>query len=201
MEFLGHVISAEGIATDPEKTAAVRDWGRPRDVSEVRSFLGLAGYYQKFIRGFAAISTPLSDLTRSDVPWSWKEPQEKAFVELKRCLTSAPVLLIPDPHKDFTLETDASGFAIGAVLSQEDDKGQLRPVTFISRKLQAAELNYTVTELETLAVHYAVTKLRHYLHGPLVHVITDHHAVKYLLDKKELSGREARWNERFLSLE
>jgi len=197
MEFLGHVISAEGIATDPEKTAAVRDWGRPRDVSEVRSFLGLAGYYQKFIRGFAAISTPLSDLTRSDVPWSWKEPQEKAFVELKRCLTSAPVLLIPDPHKDFTLETDASGFAIGAVLSQEDDKGQLRPVTFISRKLQAAELNYTVTELETLAVHYAVTKLRHYLHGPLVHVITDHHAVKYLLDKKELSGREARWNERF----
>ena len=107
-------------------------------------------------------------------------------------MSSSPVLMIPDPRKDFTLETDASGFAIGVILSQEDSDGQLRPVRFVSRKMNDMEKNYSVHE-EMLAIFYALGKLRHYLHGPRVHVLTDHCSLKYLSTQQTMSGRQHRW--------
>jgi len=191
--YLGHIVSSEGISTDPSKVAAVKDWPTPKDVHEVRQFLGLAGYYQRFILNFAGIAAPLTDLTKDDTPWTWSESQSSAFSTLKRALASAPVLMVPDPHKDFVVETDASGFAIGAIVSQEDDKGRLRVVSYASRKMTGPESRYAVHTKELLAIHYAFGKFRHYLHGPRVKVITDHQSLKYLLTQPQLDNQQARW--------
>jgi len=193
VSFLGHVVSAGGVATDPDKVSAVKSWPTPANVKELRSFLGLAGYYQKFIKNYASLSAPLSDLLKSDIEFIWKSEHTKCFELLKAALTTAPVLHIPDPHKDFTLETDASGYAIGAVLSQKDKHGNLRPITFVSRKMDVHERRYATHEQETLAIIYALRKLRHHLHGPKVTVLTDHHSIQYLSTQAELSGRQARW--------
>jgi len=195
VNYLGHTLSREGISTDPEKTEAIRNWPPPTNVSEIRSFLGLAGYYQRFIKNFAEIASPLSDLLKKEIPFSWTEVHQTAFDKLKTALCSAPVLTIFDPLKKLTLETDASGFAIGAVLSQEES-GILKPITFISRKLNRHEKNYATHEKETLAIVYAVTKLRHYLHGPKVRVLTDHHSIRYLSTQPNLSQRQVRWVEK-----
>ena len=195
IEFLGHTISARGIATDAGKVKAISDWPKPQDISAVRSFLGLAGYYQRFIKGFAEIAAPLTNLTRKDTDFVWKQEQQSAFENLKHAMSMAPVLLIPDSDKPFVLETDASGFAIGAVLSQEDSHGHLRPVTFLSRKMTDAEKNYGVHEQETLAIYYALRKLRHYIHGRHTTVFTDHHSIKYLTTQPNLTGRQYRWLE------
>lgn len=191
--FLGHVVSSGGVATDSDKVSAVKNWPAPSNVKEVRSFLGLAGYYQRFIRNFAQLAAPISSLLKQEVTFSWTGDQQRAFEALKEALTTAPVLHIPDPHQDFVLETDASGFAIGAVLSQTDKQGNLRPVTFISRKMNQHEANYATHEQETLAVIDALKKLRHHLHGPKVKVITDHHSIQYLSTQAQLSKRQAGW--------
>jgi len=158
----------------------------------VKSFLGLAAYYQKFIRNFSEHALPLSNLTKKKVPFVWMEDQQRAFEKLKEMLATTPVLLIPDPSKAFVLNTDASGFAIGGVISQDQGKG-LQPVSFTSRKLQAAEVNYATHEKELLAVVHCLKYWRPYLLGTHVKIYTDHNSLKYLQTQKTLTGRQARW--------
>ena len=194
IEFLGHVISDQGLETDSSKIRAIKEYPRPKNISELRSFLGLASYYRKFICNFAKIAAPLYELIKKDVRYDWTEEKESSFQRLKDALTSAPVLKLPDFSQPFIVRTDASDIGIGAVLMQ-DDEGRLRPVCFESRKLKSTEINYKVREKELLAIVYALTKWRHYLEGNFFTVITDHESLKFIQTQKVLSGRQARWME------
>ncbi|KAG2383927.1 uncharacterized protein HKW66_Vig0153100 [Vigna angularis] len=160
VQFLGHVVSAEGISVDPSKVRAVLDWKSPRSVTEVRSFVGLAGYYRRFIEGFAKIVAPLTQLTRKDQPFAWTDLCEERFQELKVKLTSAPVLIIPDTSKPFEVYCDASHQGLGCVLMQER-----RAVAYASRQLKVHERNYPTHDLELAAVVFALKIWRHYLYG------------------------------------
>ena len=144
-------MSSEGVATDPKKVEAVKNWPTPSCVRDVRSFLGLASYYRKFIRGFAEIASPLHALTEKSKVFEWTESCKQAFDELKGRLRAAPVLSYPMPEGDFILDTDASGDGIGAVLSQVQD-GDEKVLAYASRKLSKPERNYRVTRKEVLAV-------------------------------------------------
>ena len=194
VEYLGHRISTEGIKADPKKLEAIKDWPAPTNVPQLRSFLGLAGYYRRFVPNYSAIAQPLTDLLHKDKSYTWSPECEQALQELKRLLTEAPVLRSPDPDLKFTITTDASGYAIGAVLSQDDGRGP-RPITYMSRKLSPAERNYAVHEQETLAIIYAIKIWRHYLEGQEFDVITDHESLKYLNSQPTLSRRQAAWVE------
>ena len=147
--YLGHVVSKEGIEADPAKVFAVRDFPTPKDLKSLRSFLGLAAYYRRFVPLFSTVAGPLHGLTRKGVDFVWSESCEEAFRTLKRLLTQAPVLAFPDFSLGFLLETDASGLGLGAVLAQEQD-GVVWPIAYSSRTLQAHEKNYGATELEGL---------------------------------------------------
>src|SRR6266511_2123677 len=194
VEYLGHYISSEGISVDLRKVNAVKEWPMPSNVSELRSFLGLTSYYRKFIKSFSIIAAPLTMLLHKDQPYKWNEAQQLAFDELKRQLTSAPILLLPDPTKPFTVTTDASDIAIGAVLSQDQGRGD-QPVAYESRKLSPAEQNYPVHEKELLAIVHAIKLWRTYLEGQKFTVITDHASLEYIKTQANLSRRQARWLE------
>ena len=153
--FLGHIVSKDGIKTDPEKIAAIEEFPRPRDLTQVQSFVSLAGYYRKFIKKFTDIARPLYQLTRKDIPFHWSPECETAFITLKDKLKSAPILQPPDFKKDFIITSDASGYAIGAVLSQLHD-GVEKPVAYFSKSLNKAQKNYSTIEKECLAIHEAV---------------------------------------------
>ena len=144
--FLGHVISKDGISVDPRKVEAVVDWSRPTNVSEVRSFLGLAGYYRRFVEGFSCIAMPLSRLTQKQVNFEWTDECQKAYVALKRALASAPILRALNWDLIFHVHIDTSNFAIGCVLAQPSEHNLDYPIYFASRQLNDAELNYTTTE-------------------------------------------------------
>jgi hypothetical protein len=133
IEFLGHVISGDGIAMDPTKIAAIRDWPRLKSVEDVRSFLGLCGYYRKFVHRFSHIAAPLSDLTRRDREFKWTDVEQRAFDELKSAMVNGPVLIVPDPKLPFTLATDASGYAVGGALTQDQGRGP-QPVVCRTRR-------------------------------------------------------------------
>ena len=195
VEFLGHIISQKGVGTDPKKTDSISKWPLPKNISELRSFLGLANYYHRFIKDFAKIAAPLNDLLKKDVTYEWDNNCEKAFTELKNKLISAPVLSIPDQSKPFTLHCDASDLAIGAVLSQDD-----HPVGFTSRKLIEAELNYPVHEKELLSIVNAIKVWKHYLLGNQVIIYTDHKPLEFFNSQKSLSRRQARWMELFAEI-
>ena len=206
VNFLGFVVSDEGIKVDPKKVAAVAEWPHPISAQEVRSFLGLAGYYRRFIQGFSGIARPLTDLTKKYARWTWGQPQVEAFEKLKAALVSAPVLLTPDESLPFELRawrengsypdlnlpfelyTDASSFAIGAVLMQDQGNG-LQPVAFESKNLTPAEQNYPVHEQELLAVIHALKTWRCYLEGVEFKVNTDHQTLQYLKQQPDLSRR------------
>ena len=194
VEYTGHYISADGIAVDPRNITTIRDWPAPTNPSEVRSFLGLASYYRKFVQGFSATATPLTALLHKDKKFQWTTPEQVAFDTLKEKLTTAPVLLLPDPNKPFTITTDASDFAIGAVLTQDQGKGE-QPVAYESRKLSPAEQNYAVHEKELLAIVHAIRLWRMYLEGRRFTVITDHASLEYIKTQANLSRRQARWLE------
>ena len=193
VEYLGHVISSEGLSPNPKQVAAVTNYPQPQSLTQVRQFLGLTSYYRRFIGQFAKIAAPLHNLTRKDVSWKWNEECQQAFECLKQKLVQAPILAYPNFERDFVLETDASVKGIGAVLSQKLDDGRLHPVAYASRSLSVAERNYSITELETLAVVWAVQHFRAYLYGHNVMVITDHSAVKSILETPGSSGKHARW--------
>ena len=187
-------MSSDGVATDPQKVQAVADWPVPRCVRDVRSFLGLASYYRKFIRGFAGIVSPLHELTEKSRDFVWSESCQAVFEELKSKLQTAPILSYPIPDQDFILDTDASGDGIGAVLSQVQD-GDERVLAYASRKLGRPERNYCVTRRELLAVVVYLKYFRQYLYGRRVTVRTDHAALRWLLRFKNPEGQLARWLE------
>lgn len=194
VKYLGHVVSSEGVSTDPEKIEAVRTWPIPKDRRELRSFLGLASYYRRFIKGFANTARSLHQLTEKGRPFLWTDMCDKSFEELKGALCKAPVLRYPKPGQKFILDTDASNHGIGAVLSQVTD-GEEAPVAYFSKTLSKAERNYCVTRKELLAVILATKHFHKYLYGQKFVLRTDHAALKWLMQFKNLEGQVARWVE------
>lgn len=192
--FLGHVVSEQGIAMDPDKVKAVSEWPVPRSAKDIRSFLGLAGYYRRFIRDFSRIAAPLSDLLKEEQAFQWTDQQQQAFDQLKQALTTGPVLILPDPDRPYVVCTDASGRAVGAALCQDQGKG-LQPIAFLSKKLSSAEQNYPVHEQEQFAIILALEEWRHYLDGSRFRIIvqTDHRPLKHLDTQPNLSKRQIRW--------
>ena len=194
VSYLGHVIDTSGVHMDPAKVDAVQAWPTPRNVKDVRSFVGLAGYYRRFIKGFSAISAPLHELTKQNVAWDWSSAHDRAFEQLKRAMTSAPVLRLPDPALPFDVHVDASGFAVGAVLQQDHGNG-MQPVAFFSHKLLPAERNYATHEQEMLGIVLALRAWRCYLEGVEFTVNSDHEKLQQLQTQPILSRRQARWME------
>jgi len=192
LRYLGHLITQDGISTDPEKTEAIARIPPPRGVREVRQFLGMLSWYRRFIENFSKRAQPLTRLTSKKTKWQWTTEEENAFAELKNALTTAPVLACPDFTKTFYLQTDASEVGLGAVLTQYHE-GHERVVAYASRTLNGAERNYSVTEKECLAVIWGVRKMRAYLEGYRFVVITDHQALKWLQKLDSPTGRLARW--------
>ena len=194
LEFLGHVVSDQGVSVEHGKIKHIVEWPDLKTVEDVRSFLGLAGFYRKFVRNFSKIAAPLTELLHQKQAFVWLDPQKKAFQDLKNALSTAPVLAIPDSSKPFIVTADASGYAIGAVLSQNQGKGE-QPIAFLSKKLLPAEKNYPVHEQELLAIICALREWRHYLHGSKFTIFTDHRSLQYISSQPHLSARQARWCE------
>ena len=190
VSFLGHIVSAEGIRVDPAKIEAVVNWKSPQNVTEVRSFLGLAGYYRIFVRGFSVIASPLTKLLMKGIKFKWTDKCQNSFEQLKGMLVEAPVLTQPTPGKECTLYSDASGIGLGCVLMQDG-----KVVAYASRQLKPHEQNYPTHDLELTAVVFALKKWRHYLYGEKCRIYTDHKSFKYLLTQKELNLRQRRWLE------
>jgi hypothetical protein len=177
--FLGHILTAEGVAVDPEKVEAVSNWQQPTNVSEIRSFLGLAGYYQRFIEGFSKVARPMTELLKKDKKFTWTESCEKSFQELKRRLTTAPVLTLPDIQRDFVIYCDASRQGLGCVLMQDG-----KVVAY-----------YPTHDLEFAAVVHTLKIWRHYLIGNKCEIYTDHKSLKYIFTQPDLNLRQRRWLE------
>ena len=199
VEFLGHQISAEGVATMPDKITAVQEWPTPSTAAGVRAFLGLAGYYRKFVKNFSKIAAPLHALTEKRAKFMWTKPCDVAFRILKERLTSAPVLAFPDLRPDapvFILDTDASRCGMGAVLSQQQD-GETRVIAYASKLFSSAQRNYSTYDRELLACVEFIEHFRHYLVAKQFLLRTDHEALKSLFSSAEPRGRRARWLERF----
>lgn len=192
MRYLGHVISADGLKPDPDKVSAIQGYVEPTSVKELERFLGLLGWYQKFIPGFADRAAPLYRLKKKDVKWEWSEECSAAFRVLKNALTIEPVLGYPDQTSPFVVHTDASDVGLGAVLTQKQGS-ETRTIAFASRSLSSAEKNYSTTEKECLAVIWALEKWRPYLEGRPCKVVTDHQALCWLFRKRKQTGRLARW--------
>ena len=194
VQYLGHNISSSGIRTCSDLTDKVADWPTPKNAKEVERFLGLANYYSRFVYRYANIAAPLNELTKSTVEWKWGEAENEAFTALKTALCSDPVLKPFDPALDTLIETDASqtNLAVGAVLVQRHKDG-LHPVAYFSHKLSASERNYTVHDLEGLAIVLALKRWRHYVSSKRIPVYTDHAGLKHLLQQPHLNLRQVRW--------
>jgi hypothetical protein len=195
VEYLGLIIREGEIAMDPVKIKAITDWPTPKTVKQVQSFLGFCNFYRRFITKYSEIARPLFDLTKKDTPFNWTEHQEEAFLQLKNIITSSPVLLLPDYDKPFRLTTDASDFAMGAVLEQEDSIGRTHPVAFWSKTMQPAERNYEIHDKELMAIVKSLEHFRHYLQGNkyTTQIFSDHANLKYFTTKQHLTRRQARW--------
>ncbi|GJR86877.1 putative reverse transcriptase domain-containing protein [Tanacetum coccineum] len=190
VQFLGHVIDNKGIHVDPAKIESVKDWASPKTPTEIRQFLGLAGYYRRFIEGFSKIAKPMTKLTQKKVKFEWGDKQEAAFQLLKQKLCSAPILALPEGSEDFIVYCDASIKGLGAVLMQRE-----KVISYASRQLKIHEKNYTTHDLELGAVVFALKIWRHYLYGTKCTVFTDHKSLQHILNQKELNMRQRRWLE------
>ncbi|KAL7304725.1 hypothetical protein TKK_0002964 [Trichogramma kaykai] len=190
--YLGFQLDHEGLRPDPERIQPVVNYPAPTNVKQLRRFLGMVGWYARFIARDSEIKAPLTKLLKKTEEWKWGEEQQTAFERLKSALTSAPVLARPDFSKPFKVQCDASGVAVGAVLTQEQEDGE-HPIVYASRSLAGAERNYSTTEKECLAVLWSIRKFRPYIEGYRFVVITDHSALKWLRNLKDPTGRLARW--------
>ncbi|GJW48723.1 putative nucleotidyltransferase, ribonuclease H [Tanacetum coccineum] len=190
VQFLGHVIDSRGIHVDPAKIKAVKDWASPTTPTEIRQFLGLAGYYRRFIEGFSKIAKPLTELTQKNKKYIWGENQESAFQLLKQKICEALILALPEGNNNFVVYCDASLQGLGAVLMQRE-----KVIAYASRQLKPREENYTTHDLELGAVVFALKTWRHYLYGTKCSVFTDHKSLQHILDQKELNMRQCRWLE------
>jgi len=177
------------------KVEVVLSWKTPGSLMEVQAFLGFANFYWRFIKDYSRVVRPLTELTKKTEQWTWNDKAEGTFEELKQWFTSAPILAHFDPQKPVIIETDASDFAIRAVLSQRDEEGRLHPVAFHSRKFQPAEINYEIHDKELLAVIDAFKHWRHYCEGTAhqIQVLSDHRNLEYFTMIKVLNWRQARW--------
>ncbi|GKE59960.1 reverse transcriptase domain-containing protein [Tanacetum coccineum] len=189
---LGHKISKKGIEVDKAKIDVIAKLPHPTTIKGIRSFLGHAGFYRRFIKDFSKISRPMTHLLEKNTPFIFSEECIQAFQTLKKKLTEAPILIAPDWDQPFELMCDASDYAIGAVLGQRIEK-HFRPIHYASKTMTEAESNYTTTEKEMLAVVYAFEKFRSYLIMNKSIVYTDHSALKYLFAKKDAKARLLRW--------
>ncbi|KAM0001052.1 putative nucleotidyltransferase, Ribonuclease H [Helianthus debilis subsp. tardiflorus] len=190
VHFLGHVVNEKGIHVDPAKVDAVKNWAAPKTPSKVRQFLGLAGYYRRFIKDFSKIAQPLTSLTQKNTTYSWGTKQEEAFQVLKQKLCSAPILSLPEGTEDFVVYCDASIQGLGCVLMQRE-----KVIAYASRQLKIHEKNYTTHDLELGAVVFALKIWRHYLYGTKCTIYTDHRSLQHIFDQKELNMRQRRWVE------
>ncbi|GKA68044.1 putative nucleotidyltransferase, ribonuclease H, partial [Tanacetum coccineum] len=190
VQFLDHLIDSQGLHVDPAKIEAVKNWTSPRTPTEVHQFLGLVGYYRRFIEGFSKIANPLTKLTQKNKNYIWGEEQELAFQLLKQKLCEAPILALPEGNDNFVVYCDASLQGLGAVLMQRE-----KVIAYASRQLKPHEENYTTHDLELGAVIFALKIWRHYLYGTKCTVFTDHKSLQHILRQKELNMRQRRWLE------
>ncbi|GKB68006.1 putative reverse transcriptase domain-containing protein [Tanacetum coccineum] len=184
------MIDSQGIHVDPAKIESIKDWASPKTPTEIRQFLGLAGYYRRFIEGFSKIAKPMTKLTQKKVKFVWGDKQEAAFQLLKQKLCSAPILALPEGSEDFIAYCDASIKGLGTVLMQRE-----KVIAYASRQLKIHEKNYTTHDLELGAVVFALKIWRHYLYGTKCTVFTDHKSLQHILNQKELNMRQRRWLE------
>lgn len=195
--FLGLLVSTEGLKINPEKVAAVVDWPAPTNLRQMQSFIGFCNFYRRFIRDFSKIARPLTRLARKDVPFQWDSACQESFIELKKQITSAPVLRHFDRTRESFLETDSSDYVSGGVLSQKDDEGRLHPVAFYSKNLLPAECNYEIYDKELLAIIKCFEHWRPELEFTKIpiQVFSDHASLKHFMTTKVLTRRQARWAE------
>jgi hypothetical protein len=190
VEFLGYIITPDGMTMAKDKTEAIQDWQTPQSLRDVQSFLGFANFYRRFIFGFSTICRGLTESTKGDnKDWRWSPEMEKAFVNLKEYFTTAPILTHFKPKHQCIVETDGSDFALGAVLSQKEDDDMLHPIAYHSRKFSPAEINYEIHDKELLAVVDSFKIWRRYLEGALLTVLvyTDHQNLEYFTTTKVLN--------------
>jgi hypothetical protein len=193
VEYLGHIVSSQGVMPDPKKIERLQGMKSPSNIKEVRSFLGLAGYYRRFVHKFAEITSPIAELLHKDHNFNWTDECQQAFDKIISILTTAPVLAYPDFSLPFRLQADACKTSIGAVLSQIGKDGVERPIAYYSRLLTAAELKYGTTEHECLAVVASMKHFRPYLWGKTFLIQTDHRALKWLSKTKDSNDKLYRW--------
>ena len=193
VKFLGHVVAANGISPDPANTAKLKNLTAPSTVKEVQQFIGLASYYRKFIKGFAGIAAPLHDLVKKNQGFIWTKVHQDAFEELRQRLLQPPILRYPDMDRDFILMTDASGYAIGAVLGQRVEGEKDHVIAYASRKLKKEEMKYSTIEREGLAIVFATQQFRHYILGKKVWLLTDQLPLVNVMRRKHSTHRLVRW--------
>ena len=185
---MGHIVSASGVSVDPEKVEAVMRWERPKSVFEIRSFLGLVGYYRRFIEDFSRLVALMKKLTRKEVRFEWNDLCEKAFQELNRRLKSAPIMIVPERGHGYIVYCDASKAELGCVLMQSG-----RVVAYGSHQLKNHEQNYPTHDIELAAVVFALKIWRHYLYGKQFEIYLDHKSLKYIFTQRDLNMRQHRW--------
>ncbi|GJR85636.1 putative reverse transcriptase domain-containing protein [Tanacetum coccineum] len=190
VQFLDHVIDSQGIHVDPVKIKSIKDWASTKTATEIRQFLGLVGYYQRFIEGFLKIAKSMTKLTQKKDKFDWGDKEEAAFQLIKQKLCSAPILALPEEGKDFIIYYDALIKGLGVVLMQRE-----KAIAYASRQLKIHEKNYTSHDLDLGAVVFALKIWRHYLYGTKCTVFTDHKSLQHILDQKELNMRQRRWLE------
>ena len=182
VDFLGVELSADGFEMEHVKVDTIRDWKPPRNVKGVREFIGFCNFYRRFVRNFAEVARPLHDLTKKEAKWEWGTRQEHAFQTLKEVICASPVLIHPDPEEKFRVETDASNYAYGTILSQKSKKDQKHhPIAFFSKSMNPAERNYGISDKEALAIVKALQHWHHWLEGTKVpvEILTDHQNLQY----------------------
>ncbi|KAL0463068.1 UNVERIFIED_CONTAM: Retrovirus-related Pol polyprotein from transposon [Sesamum latifolium] len=188
--FLEHVVLKEGVQPDPAKVKAILQWEPPKNVSEIRCFLGLVGYYRRFVKDFSVVAKPLTNLLKKNAPFNWNDKCAQCFEELKKRLTSAPILALPFGDGGYVVYTDALRQGLGCALMQHG-----KVIAYASRQLRPHEMNYLTHDLELAAIVHALKIWRHYLYGETFQIFTDHKSLKYIPTQKELNLRQRRWIE------